>query len=172
MFTPSIYSDWMKKVQNKKYEGILIDFLLPLHRKLDFNKMKFLDVGIGKGWFEKRLLNRGIKPIMIGIDMEKDYSKIDKVKTIIGDGSTLPFKNEYFDFIISLDTLHLIRNTSEIFRVLKKDGYALISIFCNEYNAKDKRDNFLARIGDVKILKEGIVGDPDEELSYVFLLKK
>lgn len=171
MFSPHIYSDWMKEIQDKKYEGIFIDFILPLKSELNFSLMRILDLGIGKGWFEDKLRERGLTPEIIGID--KDIIKPKKgLKRLVADGNYLPFKDEVFDFVISIDVLHLIKNTEEISRVIKKRGMALLGIFSNPYDLEEKRERFLRKIKNLKLIKESVVGDPKKEISYVGLFKK
>ncbi|RLJ01622.1 MAG: hypothetical protein DRP11_04100 [Candidatus Aenigmatarchaeota archaeon] len=169
-FTPSIYSRWMKEVQEKKYEGILLEFILPLHSKMNLGSMRILDVGIGKGWFEDILRDRGMAPEIVGIDKVPFDTK--GVDIIVGDGGALPLKEGLFDMVISFDTVHLISDTKDMVRVLKDNGLLLISIHCNEYNMPEKRNELLGRFRGMKVLKESVVGDPDKELSYVVLMRK
>lgn len=171
-FTGEIYSDWMKTTQEKKYNEILIDYILPLKNEIDFARNKTLDIGIGKAWFEKKLNERGIKANVIGVDIERTDMAVDNVDFLVADGNNLPFRDKQFNFVVSFDTIHLLKNPSEIERVMKSDGYALISIFCNEFNWIDKKKKLKSLFSNLNIIKESLVGDPKDEISYVALMKK
>jgi SAM-dependent methyltransferase len=170
-FTNEIYTDWMRSTQEKKYKEIMLDFILPLREKIDFDKEKVLDIGVGKAWFEKKMFERGLKADFIGVDVEKTSMSIGGVDFILGSGDYLPFQDSSFNFIVSFDTVHLLKNPSEIERVLKNGGYALISTHCNETNFKSKREK-INSLFELEVLKEEIVGDPLDEMSLVVLLKK
>ena len=104
---------------------------------------KILDVGCGKGFllfeFKKLLPNSEVK----GLDISKyaiENSK-DEIRDLITEGSAdkLPFKDKYFDLVISLNTLHnlfcyqLMDSLKEIERVSKKDKYICVESYRNEY---------------------------------------
>jgi ubiquinone/menaquinone biosynthesis C-methylase UbiE len=112
------------------------------HYKLKEN-CKILDVGCGKGFllyeFKKLLPKCEVK----GLDISNyaiENSK-DEVKNLITQGSAdkLPFKDDYFDLVISLNTLHnlfcyqLMDGLKEIERVSKKDKYICVESYRNEY---------------------------------------
>ncbi|MCX6819114.1 MAG: class I SAM-dependent methyltransferase, partial [Candidatus Aenigmarchaeota archaeon] len=122
MFFDKIYRSW-KAIQLKKYEKILQ--ILP-----ELKNKKILDIGIGPGYFEEFLKNKGISADIIGIDLSKEKSLGKKV---IADGNVLPFADNCFDAVICLDTIHLIKN-DDFARVLKPSGLALLSIFLNKQN--------------------------------------
>ena len=72
---------------------------------------KILDIGCAKGYlleeFRKLLKN----PILCGIDISSYAIKnsIKKGKILaIGNATTLPFSNKYFDLVISINSLHNI----------------------------------------------------------------
>ncbi len=169
-FTGEIYSDWMKSTQEKKYREIILDFILPMNSEIDLNKDRVLDIGIGKGWFEKKLRERGIESKITGLDVDKTDMAVEGIDFVIGDGDNMPFEDSSFDFVISFDTVHLLKKPEEIERVVSKGGYALISTHCNERNFKSKGDK-VKSLFDMEVLKEGIVGDPSEEMSYVVLFR-
>ena len=74
------------------------------------NKSKILDVGCGKGFllyeFKNLLPNCEVK----GLDISKyaiENSKIEIKKHLsLGSANKLPYKENYFDLVISLNTLH------------------------------------------------------------------
>ena len=112
------------------------------HYKLKEN-CKILDIGCGKGFllyeFKKLLPKCEIK----GLDISKYAIKNskDEVKNFIIEGSAdkLPFEDDYFDLVISLNTLHnlfcyqLMDSLKEIERVSKKEKYICVEAYRNEH---------------------------------------
>lgn len=105
----------------------------------DIKGKNVLDIGCGYGWFELFAISKGVKNIT-GIDINnetinvaKKCVKNKKVKFQVENAVKLPFNDNAFDTIVSIETLeHITRNTelkmySEIARVLKKDGILYIS---------------------------------------------
>jgi ubiquinone/menaquinone biosynthesis C-methylase UbiE len=99
-----------------------------------------LDGGIGTGRTIAPLLKYNIK--LIGIDNSKNMleklrenfkgeRELEKVRLINGDVTKLPFKNNSFDLIISIQVLHLVTNwkqaIDEVKRVLKPQGFFIIA---------------------------------------------
>jgi len=93
-----------------------------------------LDLGSNLGLFTELMRRKGYDSCGIEIDKEKvKWAKNNwKAKFIHGSAEKIPFKNNAFDLIIMLDTLeHVIdrnRALSEINRVLKPDGTAIITV--------------------------------------------
>lgn len=106
------------------------------------NSSKILDVGCGKGF-----LLYDIKKILpdieiAGIDISK-YAILNakpEIKKFIkyGNAKKLPFVDNTFDFVYSLNTIHnlytydLISSIKEIERVSKKDKYICVESYKNE----------------------------------------
>ncbi len=169
-FTSEIYSDWMRSTQEKKYKEILLDFIIPLRGKIDLENSKIADIGIGKGWFEKKAVESGFDINTVGLDIEKMDMATDRIDLVVGSGDYIPFKDSSFDVVLSFDTVHLLKKPWEIERILSEGGHAIISTHCNERNFKRKGDK-VKSLFDLEVLKEGLVGDPDDEMSYVVLFR-
>lgn len=100
------------------------------------SKIKFLDIGCGTGIMTKRVSDQ-FDANAIGVDISdesiefanKFYSN-NKLSFSLGEANKIPYKNNSFDFIISLDVLEHIENQKnaifEISRLLKKNGKILI----------------------------------------------
>ena len=146
MFTSKIYSKWMKEAQVEKYNG--------MKEILPELKGRVLDVGIGPGWFEEFF---GINAI--GTDVDKN-SKAD----IIAHGDFLPFRNEVFDFVVCIDTVHLLEG-NDIKRVLKKCGKLVISHFLRKEEDVEKK--LLNMFHEFKLLEKKIVGNREKDLVFV-----
>lgn len=168
-FTEKIYASWMRETQQKKYEGIFMDFIVPSMQKLKLSRAKMLDVGVGDGWFEAFLAEKGIVPrLAVGVD---SAMRTPASLFVLSDGNALPFKDGAFDVVVSFDTIHLIKNVHELVRVVKKRGFLLVSDFCNPETMEGKRSRMLKSFEGLKLLKEGVVGD-EREWDYVALFKK
>ena len=106
------------------------------------NTKKILDVGCGKGFllYEIKKILPDIE--IHGIDISKYAIKKSKkeIKKFIkyGNANKLPFKKNYFDLVISINTLHnlniesLFKSLKEISRVSKKKSYICVESFRNE----------------------------------------
>ena len=109
--------------------------------KLD-SKSKILDIGCGKGFllydFKKILPECEV----YGIDISKyaiENSKTEiKSNLKVGNSSELPWSNNYFDLVISINTLHnlycyeLEKSLKEMERVGKEKKYICVESYRNE----------------------------------------
>ena len=104
--------------------------ILGLYKNKD---AKLLDLGCGIGLTLSILAQKF--PNSVGCDIDKDMSRATnevlrevglKTPVIIYDGKKLPFKNNEFDIVASIEVIEHVQNPQqflkEIFRVLKKDG--------------------------------------------------
>jgi len=104
-------------------------------------KKKILDFGCGDGFFAKVTFGKNF--IDIGLDIKNERTlkivnqKIYK-KVVIYDGEKIPFKENFFQTVISNCVLeHLIKlnqSLKEINRVLKKNGYFLTTVMTNKWS--------------------------------------
>ncbi|MFA5993694.1 MAG: class I SAM-dependent methyltransferase [Parcubacteria group bacterium] len=105
----------------------------------DIAEKKILDIGCGYGWCEINFLNRGAKEIT-GMDIsENDLETIrknvksEKANFVVSGATDLPFKDEYFNTVVSWDVIeHIPKGTeykmfSDVCRVLKSGGYFYLS---------------------------------------------
>ena len=126
--------------KNKKYSWMENYFLSNLNSEL-FKDKCLLDIGCFTGgrlsaWYEnyelKKVYGIDINPIFkIAADEFTLEKKIDaEFKT--GIGEELPYKNNFFDFVVSTDTFEHVQNLEksmdECFRVLKPGGM-LLAVF-------------------------------------------
>lgn len=106
------------------------------------NNSKILDVGCGKGFllyeFKKNLPECEVKGLDISDYAIKNSKEEIKNDLIVGHAKKLPFENNYFDLVISLNTLHnlycneLNDALKEIERVGKKNKYICVESYRNE----------------------------------------
>lgn len=104
------------------------------------DKLKILDAGCGDGinllFLKEFFKKRKISVELIGCDYNplriSRANKIEKIKIIKADLTSLPFKDEKFDFILCSHVIEHIENDliaiSELARVLKLDGILTIAV--------------------------------------------
>lgn len=129
---------------NPKYwSEVVKDF----KKKYKLNKQsRILDVGCGKGFmlYEFQKLIPNIK--LYGLDISK-YAVQNSVrsirkKLIIGNCTKLPYKSNFFDLVISINTLHNLPKTQcvkaikEIQRVTKKNSFITVDAYKNNLEKK------------------------------------
>jgi SAM-dependent methyltransferase len=145
MFTPQVYDAW-DSIQQEKYEEILKtmgkDFFNSILKK------RVLDIGSGSSYFERFLVSKEFNVSnVVSLDIRKDFmKKVDTEELVIGDGNKLPFKKESFDAIVSIDTMHLIKD-KDFSRVLKKGGIVLFTVFFND-SVYEERKNMIKNMLD------------------------
>ncbi len=124
---------------NKKYwSGVVIDFIKKY--KLN-NNSKILDVGCGKGFMIYDFKNKIPKAEIRGLDISRYAIKNSKkeIKKFLDVGccTKLPYKNNYFDLVISINTIHNLNKKrcgkalKEINRVSKKNSFITVDAYKN-----------------------------------------
>ena len=90
---------------------------------------RVLDLGCGGGYIGKSLTNCDVTFGEINID---EFKGLDSNNKVLLSGLKLPFKSDYFDYVICGDVLEHIEDDGtvlkEINRVLKNDGKAVIMV--------------------------------------------
>lgn len=111
---------------------------------------KVLDLGCGSGRWTKYMADKAgfieaVDPSEAVFSAASVYGDLPNVRFSQAGVDTIPFKDESFDFVISLGVLHHIPDTSkalfELMKKLKSGGFALIYL----YYALDNR-GFLYRL--------------------------
>ena len=152
MFTQKIYEKWMKETQMQKYREL--ETLLP-----QIQNPSILDVGCDHGWI-KTIINEKYEQFhYIGVDVDKD-----SLADIIASGDNLPFKSNTFDIVFCIDTVHLLNDLNELVRVIKPNGYLIVSLFLRKASLlmefeKDK---------NLKLISKDIIGRQERDLVEVF----
>ena len=105
-------------------------------------KPKILDVGCGKGFLLYEFLQIIPEAAIFGLDISRyaiDNAKSEiKNKLILGNSNKLPWPDNYFDLVISINTLHnlysydLFNSLKEIERVGKNNKYICVESYRNE----------------------------------------
>ena len=115
--------------------------LMVQHYKLPSNA-KILDIGCGKGFllydFLKFLPNAELYGLDISEYAIENSKKEIKDNLLLGNANNLPWPDNFFDLVISINTLHCLPNYNleralkEIERVGKKNKYVCIESYRNE----------------------------------------
>ena len=105
-------------------------------------KAKILDVGCGKGYLLYDFLKVLPDSEIYGLDVSKyavENSKQEiRENLIVGNASDLPYEDNFFDLVISINTLHcleapnLFKSIKEIERVGKSNKYICVESYRNE----------------------------------------
>ena len=111
------------------------------HYKLK-SQDKILDIGCGKGFMLYDFLKLNPKFDVFGIDISeyaiKNCVRSLKEKLRVGNAISLPYPDNYFDLVISINTHHnldgkdLIKAFNELQRVTKKNSYVVLDAYSNE----------------------------------------
>lgn len=139
---------WEKNYKNKKrFNNYPFDFVIKYTFKFFpkvSNKIRCLDLGCGGGGCTKFLNDLGFNTFAIdgsktAVDLTKKKVK-NKKQVIQGDFKNLKYKDNYFNYIIDRNSLThnnekdidiIVKN---IFRILKKGGIFISSIFSNRHH--------------------------------------
>ena len=103
---------------------------------------KILDIGCGKGFMLFDFMKLNPNFVLEGIDIS-DYAITNAVPEVkkflkIGDAKSLPYDDNSFDLVISINTTHNLeinqckKALSEMERVSRKDKYLIVDAYSNE----------------------------------------
>ena len=144
--------------ENWYFESIKVDLFQRFWHKKRFREVsaviepvkgKILDIGCNDGTFSKVILDASGASQLVGIDVVKKtvdwanshWKKTGKMKFIVADAKDIPFPAQTFDAVFALEVLEHVFDPGKVLtdvkRVLKKDGYAVLLV---------PSDNFLFRI--------------------------
>ena len=123
---------------SKFWENVIPDFVNFYNLK---NGSKILDVGCAKGFmlFDFKQYNNNF--ILKGLDISRyaiENSKEEvRENLIVGDAKSLPFEDNTFDLVISINTIHNLElkdcgiSLKEIERVTKKNSFITVDAYRN-----------------------------------------
>ena len=145
------YNKRIKKLGDEKFlaeiteenisGGMILSFL---KENIKDKKKKILDAGCGEGRFSRYFIENGYD--ITGMDFSEEYVRVAKKnlkkgKFVVGSVTRIPFKDNSFDYIFSVDVFQHIpdleKALAETYRVLKKEG-SLIIIDKNKYGLNKK----------------------------------
>ena len=110
---------------------------------IDIENRKCIDIGCGGGRYSKYLKNKGA--VVLALDKYPEmFDHSSNINFIEASMDHIPVVNDSYDLAISIGVIHnstskseYISSLKEIFRILKKDGYAIISTFTNDIITSD-----------------------------------
>jgi len=138
-----------KKIRNAFSDAAMqYDMLTSLHKEIGRELTKkimshepcstVLDIGMGTGWFTKRLTNIFPEAMVIGLDsargmIDRAQQKEAVFKIVQADASKLPFKEGAFDLITSNLAYQWVGNLKQAFELchlrLNKTGILCLTMF-------------------------------------------
>jgi ubiquinone/menaquinone biosynthesis C-methylase UbiE len=167
---PEKYDQWFATPIGslvKKYESeLILGFLKPAPGET------ILDAGCGTGVFTRDIISAGSQ--VIGLDISFPMLRRAREKSggvrfhpIWGDISTLPFREESFDKVVSVTALEFIAEAksavAELFRVAKKGGVVVVATL-NSRSPWAERRREEARKGHA-IFSKAVLRSPDDMLA-------
>ncbi len=158
LFTPRIYEDWMGKTQREKIAEIV------RRVKID-SDARVLDVGSGPGFL------REFVDGVVAVDVDAESLNESKGIRVLASGDRLPFASSSFDAIFCLDTVHLLSSVEELSRVVKKEGKAVITRYCSEYNTSERLEELKNLFSCWELVDEFFVGSRASEMDAVVVCK-
>jgi len=126
---PDAYEDnqGLKKISQFHFQRLLKN----LRWRTSLKNSCILSIGCGTGRFELKLAPQvkkiiGVDVSEVGISLAKKKNKFANLKFLVASATSLPFKNQEFDIVLSLSAIHHIENQPRLFqelsRVLKRNG--------------------------------------------------
>jgi ubiquinone/menaquinone biosynthesis C-methylase UbiE len=126
---------------NQKYWSEVVKDFVNHYKLSDYSKI--LDVGCAKGFmlYDFQKLNKNFD--LHGIDVS-EYAIENSVESIknklkVGDAKALPYEDNFFDLVISINTIHNLEAKEcgialkEISRVSKGNAFVTVDAFNNDY---------------------------------------
>ncbi len=169
---PNTKNFWNKKIEKGKIftelDPMSKDRIFQAVKMVQGENGKILDLGFGYGYFEEGIKQERENFQLYGIDISNFAVEQAKRKYgknfFTGSIFKIPFKNKFFDFVVSLECLeHIPSNKifgtlNEIKRVLKTTGKAIFSIPINEkYTPFYNPNNHLRRYSKELFIQELII---------------
>ena len=102
------------------------------------SSLKILDAGCGTGLLTKKLERFGK---VLGIDLSEEalkYARKRRIKAKLGSINNLPFRDQAFDLVVSMDVIYhkAVQDTialEQLKRVLKPNGLLILRVPANEW---------------------------------------
>lgn len=187
LINPNTQKVWNGKIlKGKKFNDLdpmSMDRIMQIVKMIKGKSGKILDLGFGYGYFEQKIKEKKNRFILYGIDISRfavnEARKKYGCNFFTGNISDkLPFKENYFDYVVSLECLEHIESDKifgilkEIKRVLKEKGKAIFSVPINEkytltYNPNNHLRRYSRRIFIQELIYSGFKIEKTIEL-YAF----
>ncbi len=110
---------------------------------LKIEHQKCVDIGCGSGRYSKYLKSKGADVLAVDKNPEM-FCENDEINFVIGLMNDVPVMDNSYYLVLSIGVIHnavtlneYIAALKEIYRILKKDGKALISVFTDDLISND-----------------------------------
>lgn len=136
--------DYLNQTSNfSKFKNPMANHRIKIVSRIIRKNKKILDIGFGPASIEEILNKRKKKVDLVGIDIsplsvESAKRKFKNWTFKVGNILSIPFGQNIFDYVLTLEILehikpfYLFKALDEIKRVLKKDGFLIVSVPLNE----------------------------------------
>ena len=141
-------------------------------------ELTFLDIGCGSGRNIKAYSDNLVK--IKGIDLSNEFVNMCKkqnMDVVLGNMIRMPFESDLFNHIMCIASFHHLETAderfmaiNEIWRVLKKNGTALISIWSKIQPKKTKR--VFENYGDIMVPWRSTNGKEYQRYYYIFKIEE
>jgi SAM-dependent methyltransferase len=153
-----VYASW-RGIQYEKYEQLYPH--IAKHLKKGWT---VLDIGVGKGWFEDFLREKGFAfKRIVGVDSDPKMVEPRKpyIKYHLGSADDFETRDK-FNLIVLFDSLHLLKEPTRILSFAKaKDAYILAS-------EPQKFEACLNVLVEKKLVADGYIGSVEKD-RFVFV---
>lgn len=131
-YQTGVTKNLLQKIWHQGKVKAIVDLMDPTT-----TKKKILDIGCASGWLLNEIVTRFTSMQGIGVDVYKDAidygnAKYPHLKLQVADGHSLPFPDNSVNIIVCSEVLEHVLSPqtvlSEMKRVLKPDGYAIIEM--------------------------------------------
>jgi 2-polyprenyl-3-methyl-5-hydroxy-6-metoxy-1,4-benzoquinol methylase len=158
----------------RRFDEAYLDFYPYLlhHVKLDnLSGKRVLEIGLGYGTLGQKLIEAeanyvGVDIAAMPVKMMQHRLRMLELPGTAVQGSVLdcPFKNKYFDFIVSIGCFHhtgnLKRCIDETFGILKPGGVTILMVY-NQFSYRQwyhwPRETFLVLLRDIGLMKKSTI---------------
>tara|TARA_B000000477_G_scaffold120429_1_gene121877 strand:+ start:156 stop:995 length:840 start_codon:yes stop_codon:yes gene_type:complete len=151
-------------------------------RDVDLNNKQVLEVGSGRGGGASWIAKSKSPSSLIGVDFSKeavtlcnDWYEQENLNFIVGNAQDLPFDADSFDIVYNVESSHcygdINKFVSEVFRVLRKDGYFCWTDFRDEETMK-KTEEIFQNVGFSVASKKEITDEVVDALDMINDAKK
>lgn len=150
---------WKQKETNKAFrERKPSEYITKVIDTLDIKNKKCLDIGAGGGRYSRYMFDKGANVLAIDKYKEMFNDKINEnINFVQAEMANLPILSNNYDLALSIGVIHnatneeeFYKSITEIYRILKNDAVAIISIFTNDVITNDLKyiQNNLYAIND------------------------
>ena len=151
-------------------------------RNIELNNKQVLEVGSGRGGGASWIAKSKKPSNLIGVDFSKEAVSLcnnwyeqNNLKFLEGNAQDLPFDADSFDIVYNVESSHcygdINKFVSEVFRVLRKDGYFWWTDFRDEETMKKTEEIFL-NVGFSVASKKEITDEVVDALDMINDAKK